>query len=295
MEKYKFSQTKERDEKSDNGDLKTSAQNTEILSMLSNTKSREEFENKNHTAQKNVKTCSKKFQFQKNNKVSNKILFNEFLNFTENFLILPTDKKYNEFFKEETENETKQYSQIYALLFDLIRDKLCAMYKLTKSELPGDFDFKSELVVDLNELSRLTYKNEEFKVRATENFFKNNQLIYEGLLPETIKNTIDYKCIRDKLRIMQNRIENVFEKRMFFKVYTKVYENIHKPLKEMYIKNIMKKKKKMDEFDEETIFEYLHRVKEFIEAFGEITQFKDEEMCFENILDDFDEFTDKYL
>jgi len=83
--------------------------------MLSNTKSREEFENKNHVAQKNVKTCSKKFQFQKNNKVSNKILFNEFFNFTENFLVLPTDKKYNEFFKEETGNETKQNSRIYGL------------------------------------------------------------------------------------------------------------------------------------------------------------------------------------
>jgi len=183
----------------------------------------------------------------------------------------------------------------YMAYFELIRDKLCAMYKLTKTELSGDFDFKTELVVDLNELSRLTYKNEEFKVKAIENFFKNNQLIYEGLLPETIKNTIDYKCIKEKLKNMRSRIENVFEKRMFFRVYTKLYENIHKPLKELYMKNVMKRKKKMEEFDEETIFEYIHREKEFIEVFGEITQFKDKEMCFENILNDFDEFTDKYL
>ena len=63
----------------------------------------------------------------------------------------------------------------------------------------------------------------------------------------------------------------------------------------MFIKLVIKKRKKIDEFDEQIVIEYLNRENEFLEEFGSPSQFKNNQLNYDNILESDDTIYEKYL
>lgn len=298
MDKLNVKQTNEASKAKNNTNMADDLTNNDIFDMLENT-AQPNYPRQNDSS-KHLRqgAFTKKFQYKnhmKKGKVANKITFSDFANFVENFIVLPSDKKYSSVFQQIELGNNNTYKDIYMHLYDLIRNKVSAVYVFKERQNIGEVEFKTNWEVNTATLNKFLDKSESIKMKNVEGFFENNNYIYEHMLQDAIQNTVLHKQIVDDLNIMKSRMEGVFKDRMNFRMYMKLYEGIHKMLKDIFVKTIMRKKKTYDEFDFETVQKYIERENEFLLEFGDITQFDDEEMVFENLFDDFKAYTDKYL
>lgn len=268
--------------------------NDEIIKIL---------ENKDDLHYKTFNNKRKKYKLNDNDikkkilknvdKKAYKIKFNEFNSYVDNFLNFPTDKKFISIFSPQNASiiNTKEVSK---KLENYLKDRLCAAFIMNADIDINDYNYEDELQLN-TELLHCTYDDYQNNSCNIINFFVNNKIIESFYLPEVINKLIKYHHITNKTNKYRDIVQKTISERLFPKIYFKLYDSIHKELKEMFIKLVIKKRKKIDEFDEQIVIEYLNRENEFLEEFGSPSQFKNNQLNYDNILESDDTIYEKYL
>ncbi|KAL6122868.1 hypothetical protein NUSPORA_00129 [Nucleospora cyclopteri] len=257
--------------------------NTEILNILEHNP--ENF-NSGHSENKIIAHGKLKKKKTKNLKkiTSSKISHSEFIAFSEPFISTMTDKKFRDVIEKTSTAVNLCNTTTYDTFKDSLRTRLSAAYTFTEQCNLESVEYPSELspkkqVFNLKE-------DNSFSPDAAMQFFIHNKI----LEPFLLKNSM--QVIKEHIRTVERNnkkkklLKAAIRKRARFRGYIKFYEMLQKELLSIYTKRLHKKKRKIEEFEEETVVEYARRIEEFLEEFGEPDQFNDYEMIYDDIFDD---------
>lgn len=236
------------------------------------------------------KTKSKKTGTSKR---ANKVTWGELSTFVDGFLLSVTDKRFEGVTAVDIFEEDQIQKQIYKKYYGFLRNRLCATYKMNKPMKLDNVEFIDELYVDTNLLNnRIKAQTPEDSKELTD-FLIDNSVLDSFVTSDLVGIMADYKVMNELCNRYRTTIQSVFKDRVYSRFYIKLYESIHSELKDIFIKSVIRKKKKLDEFEERTVRDFLQREREFVELFGSVDQFSDDAMLFDDLF--VDEMVEKYF
>lgn len=204
----------------------------------------------------------------------NEITHTEFMNFLEPFFEAIDEKKFKELTKISDNKDLKVSEDIYKRSGSILKERLCSCYVFDdKVEIP-EGNFETELAFATFHNPKADFCQFFTKYNILDDFKTLKILSVEQEYRETVQQNNENRMIMAQALPERAKVTGYFQ----------AYELINKELENVYRKAKIKKKKGRQDLDYETVEEYLYRIQEFIEVFGECHQFPDEVLLFPDLL-----------
>ena len=200
----------------------------------------------------------------------------DFMNFLGPFFDSISRAKYNELVAQHAETGLGIESGLYRKFSSHLKSRLCACYKFDQSVEIEDVSFEKELVL----LNKIEFKGDEIS------FFDQKAVLseFEACRAHSERESLRRQIVRNNR--MRRAIGAAVTQRAVTTGYFQAYDLIHKELDAVYRKMRLKKRKKQCDIEDETIREYLDRMREFVGVFGVPGQFPADAYVYPDILDE---------
>jgi len=198
------------------------------------------------------------------------ITHTEFMEFLAPFLELVDEKKIDLLKPSEPSAEAHISRSEYVRNSDILKDRLCACFifkeEVSIDDLCGGREFTNDL--------RVLYEDRMLCTNVS--FFQKMQILNEFQSSDSegmMRRYIDQVKVNNERK---NKIKEALGERLKMEGYYQLKGQLHKELDGQYKKMCLRKKKLAGTVDEEITKEYLLRMDEFLEIFGDWTQFPDD-------------------
>ncbi|KAI5148688.1 hypothetical protein ENBRE01_0480 [Enteropsectra breve] len=164
---------------------------------------------------------------------------------------------------------------VYSNFNGILKDRMCCLYKFTNSMDIGAGPFSNPLLLE---------NDEDLLQSSASGFFKHEDVLTHFSVPEQHDfEKLYYKQVKINNKNRQ-QITQMIPERIKAEAYFELFNEIHTEIEETVKKQVQRKKRKVCQQENELIAEYIRRINEFHEVFGDAEQFPDDYYAFADML-----------